>query len=401
METIIMKNETFKWPLINDNVSEEDKESLIKFIKEPNVRFTQSKYVKEFEKKWSEWLGVKHTVFVNSGASANYIMASIAKEVKGVGEVIVPPIGWVSDISPLVNLGMTPVFVDVDMKTLAISAEHIRRAITPETKAIVLVHALGFNGINEQIVDIAKEHDLMLIEDCCESHGALWGDKKIGTFGHMSNFSFYFGHHMTTVEGGVVCTDDDDLYEYIKMFRSHGMTREASEEIQHKYQEKYPRLNPLFTFAVPGYNVRNTEFNAVLGLSQLKRLDDNVAKRKHNFELWNSQLDSKIYYTGYNTIGNSNFSLPLILQHTSKETLQKVCLLLEDEGVEYRLGTAGGGNQARQPYLTEGRYTYRVEGVLANADHIHDYGLYIGNHTELNDGSIITLCDKLNKILEG
>ena len=136
-------------------------------------------------------------------------------------------------------------------------------------------------------------------------------------------------------------------------------------------------------------------------LSQLKSLDDNVAKRKHNFELWNSQLDSKIYYTGYNTIGNSNFSLPLILQHTSKETLQKVCLLLEDEGVEYRLGTAGGGNQARQPYLTEGRYTYRVEGVLANADHIHDYGLYIGNHTELNDGSIITLCDKLNKILEG
>jgi len=295
---------------------------------------------------------------------------------------------------------MTPVFVDVDMKTLAISAEHIRRAITPQTKAIVLVHALGFNGLNQQIMEIAEEHDLMLIEDCCESHGALWGDKKIGTFGHMSNFSFYFGHHMTTVEGGVVCTDDDELYEYIKMFRSHGMTREASKHVQEKYQKQYPRLNPLFTFAVPGYNVRNTEFNAVLGLSQLKRLDNNVDKRKHNFELWNSQLDSTIYYTGYNIDGNSNFSLPLILQHTSKPTLQKVCLLLESEGVEYRLGTAGGGNQARQPYLTEGRYPYRVEGVLANADHIHDYGLYIGNHTELDDRSIISLCDKLNNILE-
>ena len=339
----------FKWPLINNNISQQDKRALSDFVLNTD-RFTNGPKVKEFEKAWSDWLGVKHTVFVNSGASANYIMASVLKEQKGLGEVIVPPIGWVSDIAPLVNLGFTPVFVDVDLKNMAISADNIRKAITPDTVGITMVHALGFNGLNKDIVDIAQTNKITLIEDCCESHGARFNGELIGNTGLMSNFSFYFGHHITTVEGGVVCTNDDEVYDLIKLFRSHGMTREASPALQAKYKQKYPDLNPLFTFAVPGYNMRNSEFNAVLGLEQMHRLDYNIEARKNNLSLWLSSLSSEKYFLDYDVEGNSSFALPLVLKDKDSELFRRACDVLESESVEYRVGTAGGGNQARQPY---------------------------------------------------
>ena len=248
----------FKWPLINDNITQKDKEILADFILNTN-RFTNGPKVKEFEKAWSEWLGVKYSVMAGSGAAANYITTAIVRELKGQkGEIIVPPIGWVSDISAVINTGFLPVFVDVDLDTMAISYENIKQAINENTKAIVLVHALGFNGINDKLIELAKEHDLLLIEDCCESHGATYKDKRIGSFGDMSCFSFYFGHHMTTIEGGMVCTNDKEIYEFARMYRSHGMTREVSVETQKKYAK--PDVNPLFTFAVPGYNMRSSDF---------------------------------------------------------------------------------------------------------------------------------------------
>ena len=383
----------FKWPLINNNISQQDKRALSDFVLNTD-RFTNGPKVKEFEKAWSNWLGARHTVFVNSGASANYIMASVLKEQKGLGEVIVPPIGWVSDIAPLVNLGFTPVFVDVDLKNMAISADNIRKAITPDTVGIIMVHALGFNGLNKDIVDIAQTNKITLIEDCCESHGARFNGELIGNTGLMSNFSFYFGHHITTVEGGVVCTNDDEVYDLIKLFRSHGMTREASPALQAKYKQKYPDLNPLFTFAVPGYNMRNSEFNAVLGLEQMHRLDYNIEARKNNLSLWLSSLSSEKYFLDYDVEGNSSFALPLVLKDKDSELFRRACDVLESESVEYRVGTAGGGNQARQPYLE--KYDYKISGNLEVADHIHDYGLYVGNHPELSSRQIINLCEKLN-----
>jgi len=384
----------YEWPLINDNITQRDKEVLIEWLQEPDVRFTQSKYVRKFEQAWSEWLGVKYTVFVNSGASANYIMASIMKELKGGGEVIVPPIGWVSDIAPLVNLGLTPVFVDVDLENMAITYENIKAAVNDKTIGITLVHALGFDALTDDLIDLAKEKDLVLIEDCCESHGATHNGVKIGNFGLMSNFSFYFGHHITTVEGGVVCTNDERVYQLAKMFRSHGMIREVSEEYKNEYASNYPDLNPLFTFAVPGYNLRNTEFNAVLGLEQINKLDFAVEKRAENLKVWLDNLDQERYFTGYNLEGNSSFALPLVLADKDKDLFQRVCNTLEKQSVEYRIGTAGGGNQARQPYLE--KYEYRILGSLDVANHIHDYGLYIGNHTELTEEQIKSLCEALN-----
>ena len=387
-----MKNK-FSWPLINDNITQNDKEVLVDFILNTN-RFTNGPKVVEFENAWSEWLGVKYSVMVGSGAAGNYITTSIVRELKGQrGEIIVPPIGWVSDVSSVINTGFTPVFVDVDIDTMAISYDKIKEAINENTKAIVLVHALGFNGINQKLIDLAKEHDLLLIEDCCESHGATYNGLKVGSMGDMSCFSFYFGHHMTTIEGGMVCTDNFEIYELARMFRSHGMTREASAITQKKYAK--PDVNPLFTFAVPGYNMRSTELNAVLGIEQIARIDSNIKVRCENLDIWLKNLDSTKYFTDFYLDGSSNYALPLILQK-GNNTMDKVCRVLKDECVEYRLGTAGGGNQARQPYLQ--RYDFKVVGELDVTNYIHDYGLYVGNHPELEEKQIENLCRRLNNV---
>jgi CDP-4-dehydro-6-deoxyglucose reductase, E1 len=391
----IMAPNNFTWPLINDNITQGDRKVLADFCLH-GERFTNGAKVKEFEKIWSEWLGVKHSVMVNSGASANYISIAMVKELKGLGEVIVPPIGWVSDLASVAQLGMTPVIVDVSLNDFNITAENIKNAITPKTKAIVLVHTLGFPAINDEIIKLAKEHDLILIEDCCEAHGATYKDKKVGSFGDISLFSFYFGHHITTIEGGTVCVNDDKLYDLAKLFRSHGMTREASQELQRDYQLMYPNLNPLFTFAVAGFNMRSTELNAVLGIEQMKRLDSNIEIRTRNLHSWLNNLDSSKFMTSFPTQGSSNFALPLMMQSITRDKLKDVCHILEEEGVEYRLGTAGGGNQALQPYLK--KFPHRISGTLAHADYVHYNALYVGNHPELTEEQIINLCKKLNNV---
>ena len=382
-----MKNK-FKWQLINDSITDGDKKALTDFINTPNQRFTNGPKVKEFEKAWSEYVGCDFSIFVNSGASANYIMASIMKEEKGVGEVIVSPLGWVSDVSPLVNLGFTPVFVDVSMENMSITLDNIKAAVTDKTVGVSLVHVLGFAAVTDEMKKFCDDNDLFLIEDCCESHGATYKGTKVGNFGDVSNFSFYFGHHITTIEGGMVCTNDERLYDYAKLFRSHGMTREASVQLQEQYERSRPDLNPLFTFAVPGYNMRNQELNAVLGLEQLKRLNYNCDKRRDNFKSWVDSLNSDKFFVDFHQNGNSNFALPLVLKEKDLELFEKCCILLEEQNVEYRVGTAGGGNQARQPYLD--KYNF-IAHDLSNVDHIHDFGLYIGNHPELVDEDIVNL----------
>ncbi len=177
------------------------------------------------------------------------------------------------------------------------------------------------------------------------------------------------------------------------MFRSHGMTREASEEVQARYASD--DLNPLFTFAVPGYNMRSTEINAVLGLEQIKRLDYNIEVRQNNLAIWLKHLESKMYYTDFDVTGNSSFALPLLVRAV-RVNMADVTKVLESAGVEYRLGTAGGGNQARQPYLK--KHPFRIAGPLRLSNFIHEQGLYVGNHTDLTEDQIIQLCKELNNV---
>ena len=388
----------YNWPLINDNITQSDRQILADFCLN-GERFTNGTKVKEFEKAWSEWLGVKHSVMVNSGASANYIQIAIAKHLKGIGEIIVPAMAWVSDCSSVINLGMDLVFVDVNLSNFSMSVESLKASITPNTKAIMLVHGLGFNALNDEIIKIAKENNLLLLEDVCESHGAKFKDKRVGSFGDLSSFSFYFGHHMTTIEGGMLCTDNEEIYQLAKMFRSHGFVRESSQEVQSFYKEKYPELNPLFTFAVAGFNMRSSELNAVLGIEQLKRLDYNIEIRRNNFKTWIENLNPNMYYVDYDLEGNSNFALPLIMQESFKDRLHinddysSVCDILELNKVEYRLGTIGGGSQIYQPYILNSN-SFKTFTPLTNSDIIHKNSLYIGNHPELTEEQIIELCKK-------
>lgn len=385
-------------PLMKDNITREDLDILIEFLKQKDPMLTQGKNVLEFEKEWSKWLGVTYSVFVNSGSSANLITLSALREYVGVGEIIVPPLTWVSDVASVIQCGFKPVFADINLRTLGMDTDKILEKITPKTKAVFITHILGFNALTQKLLDELKKRNIPLIEDACESHGATFKDKKVGTFGLMSNFSFYYAHHMSTIEGGMVSTNDSRLYEMLRMFRAHGMVRESSSsDVKQSYIKKYPDLNPDFIFAYPSYNVRSTEISAVLGRSQVKKLDSNNKIRTKNFKIFLENLDKKIYYTDFDTQGSSNYAFIVILKNPDMKFCEKVMTTLSKNGIEFRRGTSGGGNQLRQPYLKRivGEKEYEK---YPNVEHIHFYGFYIGNYPTLEKEKILKLCNILNSI---
>ena len=185
-----MSNKYLNWPLMANNITRDDLDSVIEYLSGEDPQLTQSENVRLFEEEWSDWLGVKYSVFVNSGSSANLITISTLKETVGLGEIIVPPLTWVSDIAAVIHCGFTPVFADINVRTLGLSDKKIIDKITPETKAVFLTHVLGFNALTHKLLDVLNENKIPLIEDVCESHGAIFEGRKLGTFGLMSNFSF-------------------------------------------------------------------------------------------------------------------------------------------------------------------------------------------------------------------
>src|SRR5262245_38695159 len=215
------------WPLMKNNIAREDLDAVCRFLQQDDPVLTQSKNVRAFEEEWSRWLGVRHSVFVNSGSSANLVTLAALRELHGAGgEVIVPTITWVSDIAAVPHCGFTPVFVDIDPRTLGMDNEQVLAKLCDRTRAVFLTHVLGYRGLSRRLLDVLKAQRIPLLEDVCESHGATFEGRKLGTFGLASNFSFYYAHHLSTIEGGMVCTDDEDFYETVRMLRSHGMVRE-------------------------------------------------------------------------------------------------------------------------------------------------------------------------------
>ena len=247
-------------------------------------------------------------------------------------------------------------------------------------------------------MDGLRERQIPLIEDVCESHGAIHKTKKVGSYGWASNFSFYYAHHMTTIEGGIVSTDDEELYDMIRMMRSHGMVRESlNPETKRKYLEENPDLNPDFIFAFPSHNMRSTELNAILGLEQLARLDENNLARTRNLELFLSVLDSNVFQTDFEVTGSSNYALTLVLKKPDFVLRNKVELTLVAAGIEFRRGLSGGGNQLRQPYLKKLSGLPKPE-TLEVADHIHHFSWYLGNYPDLDQAKILHLGQILSKI---
>lgn len=390
----------FAHPLMENNITAEDRATVIEFLKGDPI-LTQSENVRAFEREWSEWLGVKHSVFVNSGSSANFITMAALRHLRGPGEVLVPTLTWVSDIASVLAAGFTPVFVDLDPRTLAMAPRRILEALTERTRAVFLTHAQGFDGLDDTVLDELRARGIPLIEDVCESHGATHGGKKAGTFGLASNFSFYFAHHMSTIEGGMVSTDDDEFFQACRMLRSHGMVREASDpEVRARWVAAHPDLNPQFIFAWPTCNYRSSEINAVIGRSQLKRLDDNNARRTENFRLFLSRLDPELYRTDYKVEGSVNYAFPLVLRRADEGLRDRLEARMRENGIEFRRGNAGGGNQLRQPYL-EGIAPPKEElpRLYPEVDHIHFFGYYIGNYPSLSAERVERLCDVLNGVM--
>ena len=383
-------------PLMSDNINRVDVDCLIEFLQqEPVPRLTNGPKVMEFEKAWSEWLGVKHSVFVNSGTAANELsMLALKNLYPEGGDIIIPPLTWISDVNSVLFVGFNPVFVDINLNNLSFDLDQLEKSITENTRAIFVTHVLGLNALSDRLLKLCVDNNILLIEDVCESHGATHNDIKLGSIGFASNFSFYFAHHMSTIEGGMVSTNDDYFYQLCRSLRSHGMVREFNDDkLIEKYAEDYPSLNQDFVFIGPAHNFRSTEINAVLGLCQLDRLDSNNESRIENFKYFVDNLDSEKYYIDFEMDGQCNYAFIVIMKDSDFDLRDRIEIAMDDGGIEFRRGLSGGGNQMRQPYFKNHNINFEE---FPNIDHVHNFSWYIGNYPSLDMDKIKGLITLLN-----
>ena len=386
----------FYLPLMSDNIDKEDIQSLIDFLSQDQIpKLTNGPKVIEFENTWGQWLGTKYNLMVNSGASANELTMLALNYIHGEGEIIVPPLTWISDISSVIFSGFKPVFCDINLKNFSFDIEKLKQVITPKTKAIFVTHVLGINALSDELIQLCKDKGILLIEDVCESHGATFKGQKVGSIGFASNFSFFFAHHMSTIEGGMICTNDEHFYQVCRALRSHGMTREmTNDDFKQQIINENPDLNKDFIFLAPAHNFRSTELNAVIGLSQIKKLDTNNVHRVNNFKYFMERLDSNRYVTDIELEGQCNYAFIVVLKEASFEVRNKVESILREKGIEFRRGLSGGGNQLRQPYFKK-NYNINYDD-FKNTDHVHHFSWYVGNYPTLEQEKIDTLINVLN-----
>lgn len=374
---------------MDNAITDNDKLELVKFILTSD-RYTNGPKVREFEQAWSDWLGCRHSLMVSSGSTANFLLLAAVKEkykLKNGDKVLLPACTWVTNVSPVFQLGFQPIFCDINLENFSFDLQHMEQIKErfPDIKLIFVTHLLGYSAENEKYREIFP--NAIIIDDVCESHGCLApsGEKRgANTLG--GTFSFYFGHHMTTVEGGMVSTNNTELYELMRMKRSHGLARESGN--LEKYKELYPEIHPQFLFMTDGYNFRSSDLNAVLGLSQLTRLDDNIKKRRENFAEFVeiiSRYENHFYPVSLQE-ENSNFAFPFLCKE--KDTVVKLKQLFDLNNIEHR--PIVGGNLLRQPFLKEYtiitddpktvcRGTFGVSKESYNVDILQDNGLYVGN----------------------
>ena len=289
-------------------------------------------------------------------------------------------------------------FVDINLNNLSMNLDEAKKKINKKTLAVFITHAQGFNGLTKSFIKHLEKKKIPLIEDVCESHGATLNGKKLGTFGLISNFSFYYAHHLSTIEGGMICTNNKYIYELARTLRSHGMARELSDKkIENKIIQKNPKLSPKFIFMHPSYNVRNNEIGAIIGLNQLKRLDKNNIKRNKNLRFFLKLINPSKYYVLYDLKGCSNYALPIILKTKNLKKRDIFEKILHRNKIEFRRGNAGGGNQLRQPYLKSYVKNINLKN-FKNVENIHFFGYYIGNYPSLKENKIKQICNILNKI---
>lgn len=357
-------------------------------------KFTMGEQVSNFEKMFAEYIGVKHAIMVNSGSSANLIALSVLTNHKcnnrlvSDDEVLVPALCWSTSVFPIIQCNLTPVFVDVDSDTLNIDLEDLERKITSKTKAIMLVHVLGNSTNMNRLMEIVNKHNLILIEDTCESLGSKYNYKYLGTFGSIGTYSFYYSHHITTIEGGMVVTNDDDYYELMKCLRAHGWSRNLKNKDE--IQAEFPDIDPRFTFVNLGYNVRPMELQATMGTSQLKKLETKNNNRKINYRKIISKIEKdprNIFISFPNEIDSGDiawFGITLFVNNTI--VLKDYLNYLTNNGVENRPIITG--NIIRQPVIKD-LYPNLDPLDFPGAEKCHFRGLFIGLSSSLMSDMLI------------
>ena len=382
---------TEKINLVKDTIDFNDVKRLITWL-ETNPRLTKGDLTLEFEKKWSEWLGVKYSVFVNSGSSANLaaIYSLLLSGKLKNNKIVVPAVSWVTTVTPTIQLGMEPIMCDCNIDNLGLDINHLKEIIKNNNPSvIILVHVLGIPNHMDEILKLCKENDILLIEDTCESIGSKYNDKLLGTLGDLSTFSFYFGHHMSTIEGGMISTNDEDLYHILLSIRSHGWDRDLPKEKQNSLREKYgvDKFRSLYTFYYPGFNLITTDLQAYIGLGQLEKLDMIVENRNKNFIRYKNEIKNTFWNVSPPE-GSfiSNFSFPIITKNIKELTEQLIT-----NNIECRPLICGSINE--HPFWYE-RYGKQN---LPNSKLVHNYGLYLPNNHQMTDEEISKVIEVVNK----
>ncbi len=388
--------------LVKDTIDSADIDDLIEWLK-THPRLTMANQVKEFESKWSEYIGTKYSVFLNSGSSANLAMIYALKVMKGKhrlsNKIVVPALSWATTVAPVHQLGMTPVVCDTDKETLGLDVEHLEEIFkTLYPFAVIVTHILGFPNKMKSITELCEKYGVIMLEDSCETVGSTYNGVKTGNFGLMSSFSMYFGHHLSTIEGGMVCTNDKELYDLLRMIRSHGWDRDLEPELQQK-KRKEAGVNDFqgrFTFYVPGFNLRGTDLQAKIGIRQIGKLYNACNKRYENFKLYQELIDNDYWKPPYQYNFVSNFAYPVI--HPKRDEIAK---RLEANEVEVR--PLISGSIRKQPVYKE---YYDFSGVVPCRDEhykfsdiVHKYGLYVPNHPELNRIDIEYISNIINEVI--
>ena len=377
--------------LVKDTIDNKDIDRLIDWLK-TYPRLTKGKVTLELEEKWSKWLGRKYSVFCNSGSSANLLMLSALKESGYIdnNKIVVPSVAWATDLAPVLQLGFEPILVDANMDDLSVDLEHLEKIFKEENpSALMFVSVLGLVPDMDRLFELCRKYDVALLEDTCESMGCEYKGKKLGTFGMMSTFSTYFGHHISTIEGGFISTDDFQLYELLLSLRSHGWDRDLNKDTQEKLQKEWnvSEFDAMYTFYYPGYNLRSTDLQAYIGLGQIDKLNVWGMKRAANFEVYQREIKNdywKVKPQKKSFI--SNFAYPVI--HPNRDKIVKE---LQTNNIEVRPMICG--SMGTQPFYVK-KYG-RLE--LPNVSIIDKYGFYIPNHPYLTIEELELIIDIVNR----
>ncbi len=389
-----------KYSLASSTWNEEEILAIQNVIKTGN--YSMGENVAQFEREFAEYIGSKFAVMVNSGSSANLALLSACRfannqKLQPGDEIIVPAVSWSTTYYPVSQIGCVLKFVDIDIDTLNIDISKIEEAITPKTKAILVVNLLGNPANWDSLKAIAELHNLILLEDNCESLGAEFGGKKAGTFGLGGTFSTFFSHHISTMEGGLIATDDLEIYQTMKSIRAHGWTRDLPPE-NHVFNKTGDKWDDLFRFVIPGYNLRPLEMEGAIGSCQLKKLPSFIEARRENAIYFKNQIACFESFRTQKEIGRSSwFGFSIILEGRMQGKRKQLVAELEKAGIESRPIVTG--NFTRNPVIKHLEHASIPE--LPSANLIHDHGLFVGNHHFNLKKEIDLLLEVLSNFSEG